>query len=121
MPFFYLFASENYRGLPGVAELFEARSPMDAGMLAEVTGTVASGKETKGNQHLQITDMVSHKHEFLITKDKQVLVHDGQVVNKGEMIVDGPADPQDILRLLGIEALARYIVDEVQTCTVCRA
>jgi DNA-directed RNA polymerase subunit beta' len=54
------------------------------------------------------------KHEFLITKDKQVLVHDGQVVNKGEMIVDGPADPQDILRLLGIEALARYIVDEVQ-------
>ncbi|MES2015286.1 MAG: DNA-directed RNA polymerase subunit beta', partial [Pseudomonadota bacterium] len=49
-----------------------------------------------------------------ITKDKQVLVHDGQVVNKGEMIVDGPADPQDILRLLGIEALARYIVDEVQ-------
>ncbi|MBB3225289.1 DNA-directed RNA polymerase beta' subunit [Massilia umbonata] len=50
----------------------------------------------------------------MITKDKQVLVHDGQVVNKGEMIVDGPADPQDILRLLGIEALARYIVDEVQ-------
>jgi DNA-directed RNA polymerase subunit beta' len=58
--------------------------------------------------------MDGNKHEFLITKDKQVLVHDGQVVNKGEMIVDGPADPQDILRLLGIEALARYIVDEVQ-------
>jgi DNA-directed RNA polymerase subunit beta' len=57
--------------------------------------------------------MDGNKHEFLITKDKQVLVHDGQVVNKGEMIV-GPADPQDILRLLGIEALARYIVDEVQ-------
>jgi DNA-directed RNA polymerase subunit beta' len=79
-----------------------------------VTGTVAFGKETKGKQRLEITDMDGQKHEFLITKDKQVLVHDGQVVNKGEMIVDGPADPQDILRLLGIEALARYIVDEVQ-------
>jgi DNA-directed RNA polymerase subunit beta' len=101
-------------GLPPVAELFEARSPKDAGMLAEVTGTVAFGKETKGKQRLEITDMDGNKHEFLITKDKQVLVHDGQVVNKGEMIVDGPADPQDILRLLGIEALARYIVDEVQ-------
>jgi DNA-directed RNA polymerase subunit beta' len=101
-------------GLPRVAELFEARSPKDAGMLAEVTGTVAFGKETKGKQRLEITDMDGEKHEFLISKDKQVLVHDGQVVNKGEMIVDGPADPQDILRLLGIEALARYIVDEVQ-------
>jgi len=101
-------------GLPRVAELFEARSPKDAGMLAEVTGTVAFGKETKGKQRLEITDMDGSKHEFLITKDKQVLVHDGQVVNKGEMIVDGPADPQDILRLLGIEALAHYIVDEVQ-------
>jgi DNA-directed RNA polymerase subunit beta' len=101
-------------GLPRVAELFEARSPKDAGMLAEVTGTVAFGKETKGKQRLEFTDMDGNKHEFLITKDKQVLVHDGQVVNKGEMIVDGPADPQDILRLLGIEALARYIVDEVQ-------
>lgn len=101
-------------GLPRVAELFEARSPKDAGMLAEVTGTVAFGKETKGKQRLEITDMEGNRHEFLIGKDKQVLVHDGQVVNKGEMIVDGPADPQDILRLLGIEALARYIVDEVQ-------
>ncbi len=101
-------------GLPRVAELFEARSPKNAGMLAEVTGTVAFGKETKGKQRLEITDMEGNRHEFLIGKDKQVLVHDGQVVNKGEMIVDGPADPQDILRLLGIEALARYIVDEVQ-------
>ena len=101
-------------GLPRVAELFEARSPKDAGMLAEVTGTVAFGKETKGKQRLEITDMDGTQHEFLIGKEKQVLVHDGQVVNKGEMIVDGPADPQDILRLLGIEALARYIVDEVQ-------
>ncbi|MGI9026458.1 MAG: DNA-directed RNA polymerase subunit beta', partial [Burkholderiaceae bacterium] len=101
-------------GLPRVAELFEARSPKDAGTLAEVTGTVTFGKETKGKQRLVITDMEGEAHEFLITKEKNVLVHDGQVVNKGESIVDGPADPQDILRLLGIEALARYIVDEVQ-------
>jgi DNA-directed RNA polymerase subunit beta' len=101
-------------GLPRVAELFEARSPKDAGMLAEVTGTVSFGKDTKGKQRLVITDMDGVAHEFLIAKDKNVLVHDGQVVNKGEMIVDGPADPHDILRLLGIEALARYVVDEVQ-------
>jgi DNA-directed RNA polymerase subunit beta' len=101
-------------GLPRVAELFEARSPKDAGMLAEVTGTVSFGKDTKGKQRLVITDLDGVAHEFLITKDKHVLVHDGQVVNKGESIVDGPADPHDILRLLGVEALARYIVDEVQ-------
>jgi DNA-directed RNA polymerase subunit beta' len=101
-------------GLPRVAELFEARSPKDAGMLAEVTGTVTFGKETKGKQRLIITDLDGKEHEFLITKDKHLLVHDGQVVNRGESIVDGPADPHDILRLLGIEALARYIVDEVQ-------
>ena len=101
-------------GLPRVAELFEARSPKDAGTLAEVTGTVSFGKETKGKQRLEITEVDGARHEFLIAKDKQVLVHDGQVVNKGDMIVDGPSDPQDILRLLGIEALARYIVDEVQ-------
>ena len=101
-------------GLPRVAELFEARAPKDAGMLADVTGTVSFGKDTKGKQRLVITDLEGNPHEFLIPKDKNVLVHDGQVVNKGEMIVDGPADPHDILRLLGIEALARYIVDEVQ-------
>jgi len=101
-------------GLPRVAELFEARSPKDAGMLAEVTGTVSFGKDTKGKQRLVITDLDGVAHEFLIPKEKQVLVHDGQVVNKGEMIVDGPADPHDILRLQGIEKLATYIVDEVQ-------
>jgi len=101
-------------GLPRVAELFEARSPKDAGMLAEVTGTVSFGKDTKGKQRLVITDLEGVAHEFLIPKEKQVLVHDGQVVNKGEMIVDGPADPHDILRLQGIERLATYVVDEVQ-------
>ncbi|MDR0588906.1 MAG: DNA-directed RNA polymerase subunit beta', partial [Burkholderiales bacterium] len=101
-------------GLPRVAELFEARAPKDKGMLAEVTGTVSFGKDTKGKQRLVITDTDGKAHEELIPKDKHVMAHDGQVVNKGEMIVDGPADPHDILRLLGIEALARYITDEVQ-------
>ena len=101
-------------GLPRVAELFEARSPKDAGLLAEITGTVSFGKDTKGKQRLVITDLDSVAHEYLIPKDKHVMAHDGQVVNKGEMIVDGPADPHDILRLLGVEALARYIIDEVQ-------
>uniref|UniRef100_UPI003342541B DNA-directed RNA polymerase subunit beta' n=1 Tax=Castellaniella defragrans TaxID=75697 RepID=UPI003342541B len=101
-------------GLPRVAELFEARAPKDAGMLADVTGTVSFGKDTKGKQRLVITDMDGVSHEFLISKEKQVLVHDGQVVNKGELIVDGPADPHDILRLQGIEKLASYVVNEVQ-------
>ncbi|MDQ2918213.1 MAG: DNA-directed RNA polymerase subunit beta' [Pseudomonadota bacterium] len=101
-------------GLPRVAELFEARAPKDAGTLAEVTGTVSFGKDTKGKQRLVITDMDGVAHEYLIPKDKHVTAHDGQVVNKGEIIVDGPADPHDILRLLGVEALARYITDEVQ-------
>jgi DNA-directed RNA polymerase subunit beta' len=101
-------------GLPRVAELFEARTPKDKGALAEMTGTVSFGKETKGKVRLQITDPEGGVWEELVPKEKNILVHEGQVVNKGESIVDGPADPQDILRLLGIEALSRYIVDEVQ-------
>jgi len=101
-------------GLPRVAELFEARSPKDAGILAENTGTVSFGKDTKGKQRLVITNEDGEAKEFLIPKDKHVTAHDGQVVTQGETIVDGPADPADILRLQGREALARYIIDEVQ-------
>jgi DNA-directed RNA polymerase subunit beta' len=101
-------------GLPRVAELFEARSPKDKGVLAEMTGTVSFGKETKGKVRLQITDPEGSVWEELVPKEKNIIVHEGQVVNKGESVVDGPADPQDILRLLGSEELARYIVDEVQ-------
>ena len=101
-------------GLPRVAELFEARTPKDKGVLAELTGTVSFGKETKGKVRLQITDPEGQVWEELVPKEKNILVHEGQVVNKGESVVDGPADPQDILRLLGSEELARYIVDEVQ-------
>ncbi|HJW01823.1 MAG TPA: DNA-directed RNA polymerase subunit beta' [Azospira sp.] len=101
-------------GLPRVAELFEARTPKDAGMLADVTGTISFGKDTKGKQRLVITDLDGQANEYLISKDKHVMVHDGQVVNKGEVIVDGEPDPHDILRLKGVEELARYITDEVQ-------
>ena len=101
-------------GLPRVAELFEARSPKDAGVLAELTGTVSFGKDTKGKQRLVITDADGEAKEFLIPKDKHVTAHEGQIVTQGEVIVDGPADPADILRLQGREALARYIIDEVQ-------
>jgi DNA-directed RNA polymerase subunit beta' len=101
-------------GLPRVAELFEARTPKDKGTLAEMTGTISFGKETKGKIRLQITDLEGKVWEELVPKERNILVHEGQVVNKGESIVDGPADPQDILRLLGMEELSRYIVDEVQ-------
>jgi DNA-directed RNA polymerase subunit beta' len=101
-------------GLPRVAELFEARSPKDKGLLAEMTGTISFGKETKGKVRLQITDPEGKIWEELVPKEKNMLVNEGQVVNKGESVIDGPADPQDILRLLGAEELARYIVDEVQ-------
>jgi DNA-directed RNA polymerase subunit beta' len=101
-------------GLPRVAELFEARIPKDAGVLAEVTGTVSFGKGTLAKQRLVITDLDGVPHEYLIPKEKHVTAHDGQIVQKGEMIVDGSFDPHDILRLKGVETLARYITDEVQ-------
>src|SRR5690625_1158224 len=101
-------------GLPRVAEPFEARAPKDPGSRTDVTGRHSFGKETKGKQRLVITELDGVSHESLISKEKQVLVHDGQVVNKGELIVDGRPDPHDILRLKGIEELATYIVDEVQ-------
>ena len=82
-------------GLPRVAELFESRSSKDAGMLAEVTGTVTFGKGTKGRQRLIITDQEGNSHETLISKDKTVLVHDGQVVQKGDEIVDATVRSQE--------------------------
>ncbi|MDR0673596.1 MAG: DNA-directed RNA polymerase subunit beta' [Zoogloeaceae bacterium] len=102
-------------GLPRVAELFEARTPKEASILAEITGKVSFGKETKGKQRLIITELENNTpHEYLIPKDRHVLIHDGQIVAKGETIVEGEQDPHDILRLKGIEELARYITDEVQ-------
>ncbi len=101
-------------GLPRVTELFEARSPKDKGVLAELTGIVSFGKETKGKVRMQITDPDGKVWEELVPKEKNIVVHEGQVINKGETVVDGPSDSQDILRLLGIEELAHHIVEEVQ-------
>ncbi|MBS3747219.1 MAG: DNA-directed RNA polymerase subunit beta' [Wenzhouxiangellaceae bacterium] len=101
-------------GLPRVADLFEARRPKESAILAEASGTVSYGKETKGKQRLVITDEHGETHESLIPKWRQVQVFEGEHVEKGEVVVDGELDPHDILRLLGVEALANYLVQEIQ-------
>jgi DNA-directed RNA polymerase subunit beta' len=101
-------------GLPRVADLFEARKPKESAILAERTGTISFGKETKGKQRLVITDEHSEKYEELIPKWRQVNVFEGEHVAKGEVIADGEPNPQDILRLLGVEELAAYLVKEIQ-------
>lgn len=101
-------------GLPRVADLFEARKPKDTAILAEISGVVSFGKETKGKRRLVITAPDGKTHEELISKWRHVGVFEGEHVERGEIISDGPADPQDILRLLGVDVLASYIVNEVQ-------
>ncbi|PCH65732.1 MAG: DNA-directed RNA polymerase subunit beta' [Gammaproteobacteria bacterium] len=101
-------------GLPRVADLFEARKPKDPALMAEISGTISFGKETKGKQRLIITPKEGEAHEELIPKWRHVSVFEGEHIEKGEMIVDGPEDPHDILRLKGIVALANYMVKEVQ-------
>jgi DNA-directed RNA polymerase subunit beta' len=101
-------------GLPRVAELFEARRPKDAAVLATHSGVVSFGKETKGKQRLVITDKDGEDHETLIPKERTINVFEGETVERGEMIVEGPPVVSDILDLLGVEALCAYIVDEVQ-------
>ena len=101
-------------GLPRVAELFEARKAKDHALLAETSGIVSFGKETKGKLRLVITDKQANEHEYLIPKGRHITVFEGETVEQGETIVDGAPVSADILRLLGVEALANYIVDEVQ-------
>ncbi len=101
-------------GLPRVADLFEARKPKDPAILAETSGTVSFGKETKGKRRLVITAKDGEQHEELIPKWRHVTVFEGEYVERGEVIVDGAPDPHDILRLLGVAPLANYIVNEVQ-------
>ncbi len=108
-------------GLPRVADLFEARKPKEPAILAEISGTISFGKETKGKRRLIITpangvnplDGSAH-YEVLIPKWRQMTVFEGEFIEKGEVVSDGPPSPHDILRLKGVEALARYIVNEVQ-------
>jgi len=101
-------------GLPRVADLFEARKPKEQAILAEATGTVSFGKETKGKQRLVITDKDGEQHELLIPKWRQVNVFEGEHVERGEMISDGELNPHDILRLKGVTDLAEYLVKEIQ-------
>ncbi len=101
-------------GLPRVADLFEARKPKDPAILAEVSGTVSFGKETKGKRRLIITSDDTTKYEELIPKWRQLNVFEGETVERGEVIADGEPNPHDILRLQGVEALANYLVREIQ-------
>ena len=101
-------------GLPRVADLFEARKPKDPALMAEISGTISFGKETKGKQRLIITPLEGEQHEELIPKWRHVSVFEGESIAKGELLVDGPEDPHDILRLKGVLALANYMSSEVQ-------
>jgi DNA-directed RNA polymerase subunit beta' len=101
-------------GLPRVADLFEARIPKEAGILAEHTGTISFGKETKGKRRLIITDADGNTNETLIHKYRTLNVFEGETVERGEVISDGEPNPYDILRLQSIENLASYIVKEIQ-------
>ena len=101
-------------GLPRVADLFEARKPKEPAILAEYTGTISFGKETKGKQRLVITDEHGEAHEELIPKYRVINVFEGEHVARGEVIADGELTPHDILRLRGIPDLAAYIIKEIQ-------
>ncbi len=101
-------------GLPRVADLFEARKPKDPAIMAEYTGTVSFGKETKGKRRLVITDEAGESHEELIPKWRHLNVFEGEQVARGEVIADGEPNPHDILRLQGVEQLAEYLAKEIQ-------
>jgi DNA-directed RNA polymerase subunit beta' len=101
-------------GLPRVADLFEARKPKEPAIMAEKTGTIGFGKETKGKQRLIITEESGEQYEELIPKWRHINVFEGEHVEKGEVIADGEPNPHDILRLRGVENLAAYLVKEIQ-------
>jgi DNA-directed RNA polymerase subunit beta' len=101
-------------GLPRVAELFEARKPKDHAVISEIDGVVSFGKDTKGKRKVVITPDVGEPREYLIAKGKHLSVREGDRVRAGEPLMDGAANPHDILRVLGEKALANYLVDEIQ-------
>jgi DNA-directed RNA polymerase subunit beta' len=101
-------------GLPRVADLFEARRPKDSAVLAEISGIVSFGKETKGKRRLMITASSGDVHEELIPKWRHINVFEGEHVERGENLVEGALNPHDVLRLLGVNALANYLVNEIQ-------
>ena len=101
-------------GLPRVADLFEARKPKEPAVLAEISGIISYGKETKGKERIVITGQNDEVHEVLIPKWRHISVFEGEHVKKGDSIVDGPPAPHDILRLMGVKALSNYISSEIQ-------
>jgi DNA-directed RNA polymerase subunit beta' len=101
-------------GLPRVAELFEARKPKDHAVICEIDGTVSFGKDTKGKRKVLVVPEVGDPSEYLIPKGKHLSVREGDRVRAGEALMDGPANPHDILKVLGENALAKYLVDEIQ-------
>ena len=102
-------------GLPRVAELFEARRPKDCAVIAEMDGRVEFGRDYKNKRRIKITpEGEGEAVEFLIPKGKHISVHDGDIIQKGDYIIDGNPDPHDLLRIQGVEALAEYLVNEVQ-------
>ncbi|HLL23389.1 MAG TPA: DNA-directed RNA polymerase subunit beta', partial [Kofleriaceae bacterium] len=101
-------------GLPRVAELFEARKPKDHAVICEIDGTVHFGKDTKGKRKVLVVPEVGDPSEYLIPKGKHLSVREGDRVRAGEALMDGPANPHDILKVLGENALAKYLVDEIQ-------
>ena len=101
-------------GLPRVAELFEARKPKEAAIIAEIDGYVTFGKDVKGKQRVIVTPEVGEQREYLIPKGKHVAVREGEYVRPGEALMDGPTNPHDILAVLGEKELAAYLVNEIQ-------
>jgi len=101
-------------GLPRVAELFEARKPKEVALISEITGVVSFGRDTKGKRKVVITPEVGEPKEYSVPKGKHISVHEGEKIRAGEALMDGSSNPHDILSILGVEDLARYLVDEVQ-------
>ncbi len=101
-------------GLPRVAELFEARKPKECAVISEIDGAVSFGRDTKGKRKVVITPETGEPKEYLIPKGKHISVREGDRVRAGEPLMDGSANPHDILRVLGVKELAKYLVDEVQ-------
>ncbi|NCN95520.1 MAG: DNA-directed RNA polymerase subunit beta' [Bdellovibrionales bacterium] len=101
-------------GLPRVAELFEARKPKEASIVADIDGYVTFGKDVKGKQRVIVTPEIGEQKEYLIPKGKHVAVREGEFVRAGEALMDGPSNPHDILRVLGEQALAAFLVNEIQ-------
>lgn len=101
-------------GLPRVAELFEARKPKESAIISEVDGYVSFGKDLKGKQRVIVTPDVGEQKEYLIPKGKHIAVREGEFVKAGEALMDGPTNPHDILKVLGVQDLAAYMVNEIQ-------